>query len=259
MQSRAPKDLRYVTILAFIGMSVAFHARGLPNIQVVTEQFPPYNYAIDGQIQGISTEVVQAVFAELQLAFKPQVVPWARALLSTEQSVNTLIYSIGRIKKREKRFQWVGVIAPAKNFLFGHVNRAYSNLESLENAKSYRILTVNKSVREQYLQSKGFEKDKQLLSVFDYHKGLQMFADKKADLWAMNEFVAYYHVQQAGLKVATLLKPVLSLEEISPEGYYMAFGKKTEASVVKAFQKALSTLKENGRYQQIVDRFLQSL
>lgn len=259
MQLRVLKKLCCLAMMSFVGLSVSFSASGLPKIQVVTEEFPPYNYAIDGKVLGISTEVVHAVFTELNLNFEPQVVPWARALLSTEKSDNTLIYSIGRIKKRETRFQWVGVIAPTKNFLFGHADRTYSDLSLLENAKAYRILTVNKSVREQYLQSKGFEKDKQLLSVFDYYKGLQMFADKKADLWAMNEFVAYYHVQQAGMKVKKLLKPVLSLEEISPEGYYMAFGNKTEKTVVDAFQKALSTLKENGQYQQIVDRFLQSL
>jgi len=40
------------------------------SIQVVTEEFPPYNYKENGKITGISTEVVQAILKKADINLK---------------------------------------------------------------------------------------------------------------------------------------------------------------------------------------------
>jgi polar amino acid transport system substrate-binding protein len=227
-------------------------------ISVVTEQFPPYNYEENGEIIGLSTQVVQAVFDDIGIPFVPKVVPWVRALIVAENSTQTLIYSIGRIPERESRYQWVGVIAPAKNYLFKHAQNHYINISTLEEAKAYRIVTFKESVRENYLEGKGFKKGKHLVSVYNYQKALKLFSLQKVELWSMNEFVAHYHVKKAGLKVKEVLKPMLLLDEISPEGYYMAFGNAADKKIVERFKKSLKNVKDKGIYQKIMDNFLNS-
>lgn len=225
-------------------------------IKVVTEQFPPYNYQEGGEVIGLSTLVVREVFNKLGEPFEPEVVPWVRALVAAEKTPDTLIYSIGRIPERESKYQWVGVIAPAKNYVFKHADDDKILIKSLKDVKQYRIVTFKESVREQYFEGKGFEKGKHIVSVYDYGKALKLFTDRKVELWAMNELVAHYHVKKAGLSVRDTLKPVFLLEEISPEGYYMAFGNKTSSEVVQKFRQALEALKKDGTYQNIIETFV---
>ncbi len=48
-------------------------------LQVVTEEFPPFNYTENGKITGFSTEVVEAILKEAGIEGKPRSYPWARS------------------------------------------------------------------------------------------------------------------------------------------------------------------------------------
>ncbi len=52
---------------------------GAQSIQIVTEEFPPHNYTQLGRVTGMSTEVVLAVFAEMNVPAEIKIYPWARA------------------------------------------------------------------------------------------------------------------------------------------------------------------------------------
>ena len=53
-------------------------------LEVVTEQYPPYNYEEDGQVKGVGTEVVEEVLKEAGIDYNIKVLPWARALKKAE-------------------------------------------------------------------------------------------------------------------------------------------------------------------------------
>jgi len=240
------------TLLAICCLSlvVSLCAHG-QSLRIVTEEFPPYSYTENGRIKGVSTEVVEAVLKELKTGAQFNVLPWARALKTAEREPNVLIYSIGRIPTRDPLFKWVGVVAPAEFYLFALKQRTDTQIHTLEDAKKYTIATVNQDIREQYLVSKGFVKGKQLNSTRRYAQGFEKMLLGRIDLWAMNELVAYWIVRQAGHDPEAVLKKAYHLTDVSSEGYYMAFGKRTPDELVTRFRTALETIKRNGTYARI--------
>ncbi|MBU2710297.1 substrate-binding periplasmic protein [Zooshikella harenae] len=221
------------------------------NIRVVTEEFPPYNYTQDNKLVGLSTNIVQAVFKELKINPEIRVYPWVRAYQTALNEPNTLIFSIGRNHKRENLFNWIGVIAPAKSFLFRLPSRNDIVISTLQDAKPYLMGTFPESVREQYLIGNGFEKGVHLVSTYSYEKSFNLLVNKRIDLWAMNELVAYYIARKAGYDPHKTLKKTFFLKELSPEGYYMAFNKETDDTIVQAFKNGLEAIKQKGLFQQI--------
>jgi polar amino acid transport system substrate-binding protein len=227
------------------------------SVEIVTENFPPYNYREDGEIRGVGTEVVQAVLKELGIEAKTRIYPWARTIAMAKNNKNTLIYSIGRNEKREKQFKWVGVIAPVDFYLFSLKERNDIDLKTLDDAKQYRIGTIREGIREQYLLSQGFEREKNIHSTNEYSQGFEKLELKRIDLWAMPELSAYYIAKKYDHKPSDILKKQFKLEGVTTEGYHMAFGLETPDELVEDFRAALEKVKASGKYDKIIEKYTQ--
>ena len=124
----------------------------------VTEDWPPYNYADNGIVKGIATEIVQATLAQADLEATIRVYPWARAYDMALNQENVLIYSIRRSSEREALFKWIGPIFYQNIYLVKLKNRTDIVLTSLEDAKRYRLGVMNQDSSHHFLLSQGFEK-----------------------------------------------------------------------------------------------------
>lgn len=211
-------------------------------IRVVTEEFPPYNYTEDGIVKGISTDIIRRVLKELNMKIEIESLPWSRALNTAQNNENVLIYSIGRNKTRENIFKWVGVIAPAKYYLFAKAERKDINIKNLEDVKKYQTATMINGVREQYFKTQGFSVGKELDSVSKTVQGLKMLEKGRVDLWASNELTGYNLIKKLGFKKEDF-KLAYFIKGLPSEGYYMAFGSKTSDKIVEKFRAALKKVK----------------
>lgn len=216
------------------------------SIRVVTEEYPPYNYAKDGDVQGVSTAVVRAVLAEAGIEAPIQLMPWARAYDLALHSENVLIYSITRTPAREDLFKWIGQVAPSAWFLYALRGRE-TPLKTLEDAKAYRIATVYQDVGEQFLLERGFDPKLNLQSSNRYAHNYEKLKLGRVDLWIANGVVAAYLVREAGDDPAQQLKAALQLHELGGEGLYMAFSHTTSDAVVERFRRAFEALRRDGR------------
>lgn len=216
------------------------------SIRVVTEEYPPYNYAKDGDVQGVSTAVVRAVLAEAGIEAPIQLMPWARAYDLALHSENVLIYSITRTPAREDLFKWIGQVAPSAWFLYALRGREIP-LKTLEDAKAYRIATVYQDVGEQFLLERGFDSKLNLQSSNRYAHNYEKLKLGRVDLWITNGVVAAYLVREAGDDPAQQLKAALQLHELGGEGLYMAFSHTTSDAVVERFRRAFEALRRDGR------------
>jgi len=231
------------------------------HLDILTEEFPPYNYQQDDGVRGLSVEVVQEMLRRvkasgLELSHQMKLYPWLRAYKLATEKPNTAIFSIGRNAKREELFHWVGVIAPAQFYLFSLNGREEVDIENLDDAKAFRVGTFPKSVREQYLLEQGFELDRNIISIYDYPRLFDLLYLGRIDLWAMNEMLAYHIAREKGHDPKKVLNKALFLSELSPEGYYLAFNKGTDPRIVKAFDQALADMHKDGTYQKILDSYL---
>jgi polar amino acid transport system substrate-binding protein len=225
-------------------------------LRVVTEELPPYNMSRDGQITGLSTEVVRAVLKEAGVQAEIQSMPWARAYDLALHSENVLIYSIMHTPQRDKLFKWVGVIAPTRWYLFSRADKPV-HLATLDDARRYQIATVNEDAGEQYLVNKGFVLGRQLQSSSKYEHNYDKLRLGRVDLWVANELNAFYLARQAGEDPAQVLQAALPLPDMSPTGgLEMACSLQTPDAVVERLRKALETLKKNGSHERIQKKWL---
>ncbi|MBS68205.1 MAG: amino acid ABC transporter substrate-binding protein [Pseudomonas sp.] len=238
-------------VLCWAPLAMAGHV-----ITAVTEELPPYNMTVDGELTGMATEVVKAVLEEAGEDVRIRSMPWARAYDIALNNENVLIYSVARTPQREPLFKWVGVIAPTRWYLFSLPGTEF-DLKTLDDARQYQIATVKADVGEQYLIDKGFAVGRNLQSSNKYEHNYQKLKAGRVDLWISNELNAHYLVRQASGDPNEVAVPQLSLDDLGgADGLCMAFSRDTPDEVVERFRQALARVRADGRYDAIVAKWL---
>lgn len=251
-------SLKSVLLATVLTLFFPAAARAAGEIEVVTEEMPPYNMTENGKVTGFSTDIVQAVMKEAGIDAPIQVMPWARAYDRALSVPNVLIYSIARTPEREALFQWVGPIAPTNWYLYSLAERPVT-LHSLDDARGQKIATVNMDVGQQFLLSRGFKMGTELQSTSRYENNYRMLRIEHVGLWISNELNAIYLMRKNGDDPEKALVRSLPLPELSsPEGLSLAFSKGTSPAIVERFRKALSTVRQNGTYEALMHKWLSS-
>ncbi len=230
------------------------HAAPSIDLQIVTEDLPPYNYKDGSEVKGVATEVVQALLDELGLQTDIRVIPWVRAYLMALKQPNVLIFSIVRTPEREALFHWVGKVSTAQSYLFKLATRQDIQLTSLDDARPYRIATWREDVREQYFVSQGFVRGKQLDSSGSPKQNIQKLMKRRIDLVAASDLSFYYLLRQLNYDSRQFAK-AFKLEAVSLP-FYIALSKKTDPALVETFKNALNSLKKKGIFQAIQQKHL---
>jgi polar amino acid transport system substrate-binding protein len=227
-------------------------AADLPaSIDIVTEEFPPFNYTDKGRLTGYATEVVEAVLAEAGVKGTFHMVPWARAMNWAQGKENVLIFSIARNEERENKFKFVGQITEGENYFYALKARNIE-LSSLESAKKFVVGVVHDDIKEAMLIKQGFELNKNLISVQSSEQNYRKLKTGRIDLWPMNSVTMRYVVRQSGDEPDWTIEPVLKIDSIFLyPGDFMAFGLKTSDAVVEAFRQALDRVKASGKFKEI--------
>lgn len=221
-------------------------------ITIVTNDMPPYNYVQDGKMVGMATEVVQAVLKEAGVQAEITVYPWVRAYKMALEENNMLFSCIIRLPNRETLFKWIGTIAPRLTYLYKLKSRPDIILNMLEDAKAYTIGYVRDDAKVQYLKGKGFSIREVVTSEEQNIKKLEA---GWIDLTPYDKLAFVYKVKELGWDLAAFEKAYF-LEEISGETS-MAFSTHTSDTLVDTFRKALETVKANGTYEEIIQKYVQ--
>lgn len=222
-----------------------------PNITVVTEEYPPYNFqGADKKISGFSTQVVEETLKRAKLSYQLDIYPWARAYHMAQAGPNVLIYSIGRSAEREELFKWVGVIAPYDVYLYRLKTRSDIKGSSLEALKKYTIGAVREDVRAQYLAKAGMTLDLVTSDSLNARK----LAQQRVDLLPIDEMGVMGLFRREGMDPDSLVK-VIKLEDLS-SGLYMAFSLPTSDEVVNRCREALAELKADGTLERIRAKYI---
>ena len=222
-------------------------------LQILTEDYPPYNYMENGQVVGFSTKVVEEVVRKAGLQGNPKLYTWSRAYKIVSDEENTLIYTITRNTVRENLFKWVGPLASRTIFLFMLKERKDIEINSLGDAKKYIIGVTRDDGFSLDLMKKGFEIGKNLYPVSKEEQNIEKLFTGRVDLVGNVELSMVHIVKSLGLDFNKLTK-VYELPE--KYAYYMALNKKTSDTIVNKLQKALDEIKQNGTYQSIKNKYL---
>jgi polar amino acid transport system substrate-binding protein len=96
------------------------YAAQMKYFSFLTENYPPFNYEFEGEIYGVSTDILQGLFVEININsadISLEINEWETVYQQTLNQPNTMLFSVVRIPERENLFKWVGPIAPQKDVI----------------------------------------------------------------------------------------------------------------------------------------------
>lgn len=225
------------------------------DITVVTYEWPPYNYTENGEIIGISTQIVRAVLNKAKVAAEYKVYPWARAYKMASEQKNILIYTIRRTPEREALFKWVGPITPpADSYFYKLKKRTDIVIHSLEDARQYKIGVTRDDSMHLFLLRHGFEEGTHLEVVTTDTQNLKRLFRERIDLIIWTEFTLPLKAKALGLPFDQLEKVFLLWEDT--EGYYMAFSKQTPDALVERVRTAMEQVRTERIIELTIEDYL---
>jgi polar amino acid transport system substrate-binding protein len=229
-----------------------------PPIKVMTEPLPPFNYFENGDIVGISADVVRTIFDQVDYPMEGgdiQLYPWARAYHEVQVKSGTALFSTARTDEREGLFQWVGPLIEVTLGVVAKKDR-HIKIDSADDLSAYRIGTVRESAPEQLLLKRGVKIDN-LDRLILPEPNIKKLETGRIDLFVFNLQVVQYLMAKLGIDVNEY-ETVYTLKQV---GLYVAFHIDTDPELVKRLQKALDQLKHPGadgisQYDIIIEKYL---
>ncbi|WP_213159948.1 substrate-binding periplasmic protein [Pseudomonas aeruginosa] len=220
---------------------------------LLTENFPPYNMAINGKnfaqednIDGIAVDIVREMFKRAGIKYSLTLrFPWDRIYKLALEKPGYGVFVTARLAEREDKFKWVGPIGPDDWVLLAKGDSPIT-LGSLDEAKKYRIGAYKGDAIAELLGKNGFEAD---LALRD-QENAQKLVKGQIDLWASGDPAGRYLAKQEGV---TGLKTVL---RFNSDQLYLALNRETPDEVVQKLQAALDGMRKEGFVEDILNSYL---
>lgn len=236
--------------VAFAMLAVLPSARA-GTVRIITEEFPPYDFTGDGgTVEGLSTDVVREVLADLGIAAEIEVYPWARAFKMASGNPNTLLFSVVRTPEREAMFHWVGIVCEVKSYLFRLHSRNDIDAATLAGLTDYSIGVVRGWAGQKFLEQHGFER---LQKVANSDLNIKKLIGGRVDLIEDYEANLVFRMKKLRLEPRLVDKVHFNQEISGP--LYAVFSKNTSDTVVRRFMRSFADVHRDGRYDEIQRRW----
>lgn len=113
-------------------------------INLVTDEWPPYNYQEDGRLNGVSVRLVQALQAELGRHEPIRLYPSMRATKILQSQPRTLMFSMFRTAERESKYKWIGPIGRDAIYFYQRPG-SQPLVRTLEDAKAVSVVACRQA------------------------------------------------------------------------------------------------------------------
>lgn len=237
----------------FLAMSPLAAAQDGEKFYIFTENYPPYNapttdtgFAHKAEdITGICTDMVKSMMSRLDYDFVMKMRDWSLAYEWVKGRENHGLFCTARTDERENQFQWVGPLASIKWTLFAAPDSDIT-LDSLEDARDYKIAGYKGDVMSDYLISEGFE----VIASVSGEQNPRRLTLGQVDLWVTDGAVGPLVAEEThGI---TDLKSVLVFRETP---MYLAVSNETDPAVVEELQGAIDEARDAGEFSAIMDEY----
>ena len=246
------KTISTIAAALLLGATLA-HAQAPDKINLLTENFPPYNMADDGKnfardehITGIAADIVREMFKRAGIDYTLTLrFPWERIYGMALEQPNYGVFVTARLPEREELFKWVGPIGPDDWVLLARGDSPI-NLTSLDQARQYNIGAYKGDAIAEHLDGQGLQPQ---LALRD-QENVKKLIDGKIDLWATGDPAGRCLARQDGVPG---LKRVLRFDSAE---LYLALNKQVADETVQKLQKALDQMRSEGVIDEINARYL---
>ncbi len=223
----------------------ASQAQQAPRLYVTTEAAAPHSMLEGKRVVGIGTDTVREIMGRAQIEHTIELLPWKRAYAAAHDRLDACVYSTTRTPEREALFKWIGPIGEADWVLMGRADRNL-HIDSLEDARRYRIGTYNGDARDQYLRSRGFNVDPAPNDLINPRKLMA----NRIDLWAASIRRGSATLSRMGY--ADKIVPVLVFNRIR---VYLACNRAVPDDRTARMDAALASMERDGSARAILHRY----
>ena len=231
-----------------ISLCSAFSVTAEP-LTVITDEWPPYNFQQKGKIVGISTELVEATLQDAGYEYEIKSLPWKRALVTTQKTPLTMMFTTARTSEREDLFKWVGPIHKGSVYLYKLKENSKLLIGSFEDIKRHRVAVLRGGAVESFLKNNGIN-EKSYIPVSYSENLIPMLFAGRVDLIPGDELDLLYQLSKAGYKSADIEKAMLLYQK----DYYIALNKEMPDEIVDRLQDSLNNI----IYSEMPDQVIRS-
>jgi polar amino acid transport system substrate-binding protein len=233
-------------VAAMLGLGCAAPpAQSEPRLYLTTELAPPYSVREGERVIGIGADTVREIMGRANIAHTIELLPWKRAYTAALERSDACVFSTTRTPEREPLFKWIGPIGEADWVLMGRADRKL-HLNSLEDARNYRIGTYNGDARDQYLRARGFKVDPAPNDLLNLRK---LMADR-IDLWAAS--IRRGGVTLAHMGYADKIVPVFVFNRTR---VYLACNRGVSDAMTARMETAYDAMARDGSLERILHRY----
>lgn len=218
-------------------------------LEVLTENWPPFNYQEDRKVKGFATEIVEATLENAGIDYRIRLGVWKGVYKKALSQNDILIYTITRTKIREDLFDWIGPFAKREQSLFKLKSRQDIHINSLDDARKYLIGLQDQDAITQDLIQKGFSEEANNLKLFSKRilAYRSLFAER-VDLVTGQEMTVRYQLLLEDLPYDRVEK---AYDFDVNDGFYMAFKKGSNPKLVARVRKSFEHLMLSPQFKRI--------
>jgi polar amino acid transport system substrate-binding protein len=234
-------------MLALLGaLTAPAHA-----LTALTEANPPFNFMEKGKLTGLSVDIVTEMGKRSGVPVTLQLLDWNKGYSDVQTKRDTCLFSTARLSNRENVFKWVGPIATNQWAFFAKQGFA-GKINTLEDARPYRIGGIQQDARVEWLKEKGVTNIVTVVKRTELPQLLTLDRKKLGaiDLWISGLYTAPQVAAEAKVKDVVFVKTV------KEEELYLACNPGVPAATLSSLQTALDAMKKDGTVKQITEPYL---
>lgn len=223
---------------------------GLAQLNYLTEEWAPFNYQENGNVTGISVELLESIFKSIGVnrsSADVRIVPLAEGFQIAQNNTSTVLFSIVRTTERDSLYKWAGPFTKASFVLYAPV-RSNITISSAKDLNKYRIGAVNASIENDLLASRGVNKS-QIVNGQTPEDLLSMLDNGEVDIWATGDLAGRHQMLQTS-EDPNAYEIIYTLSE---NDFYYIFSKDVPDTLVRAFENAIETARSQKDEQGVSD------
>ncbi|MGF1740503.1 ABC transporter substrate-binding protein [Vibrio profundum] len=241
--------LKYI-ILLFLYLPVPVGAVELNNLRFITEEYPPYNYTDNGEIVGLSVDVLKLAAESIHDPINLiELQPWARGYMNLSNGPMVVLFSTTKTKEREAKFKWAGPITSTKIVALAKKDKKIK-ISKPEEFEKYVIGVVRSDVGEQLLLSLGVN-DGRLRQSHSPKLMVKKLNYDRVDIIAYDINVAKSIMKKENIDFYNY-EVVYTL---SQSKLYYAFSLDTPDEFIDKLQKGIDIIRSNGDLDEIILKY----
>lgn len=249
MQSKAVMQLwlRNLMLFASVCWWPAVEAESL---RVVLEVSPPHQTYDNGQVAGLSTDVVNLMLQQAQLEPQYEVYPWARAFRLAVSTPNVLIFNIARTPERESQFEWIGKVAGYKFGFLKLASRTDIQVSQLSDVNQYVVGAQRDDFAAEWLRNVVKQPQSRLQLQPDIVETWRLLVNGKLDLM-IDDPIAVQHMLTRHQLGPDDIQFVLFVPELELHSW-IAIKKGSDAKLVQRLRLAYAKVENSAVVKQVM-------